>query len=231
VTAHGSYTLSLTVRAGARSAIYLAPVSISERTFRFEGIPMTANLEQLKVEDPRKTAEARELIHIITTSDPDAVFDTGTIQNPLPGARRTSGYGDRRKYEYPDKTFDYSVHEGLDLAAPQGTPVPACGRGRVVFAGPRIITGNTVVVEMLPGLFALYFHLSQIDVEQGEIVGQGDIIGKVGMTGFATGPHLHWEISALGVPVDPDALTAGPILDKTVESGEIDTRKSPKGGE
>ncbi len=231
VTAPGSYTVSLSVKAGARSAIYLSPVSISQRTFRFEAIPMTTALEQIHEPDPRTIAEARELIRIITTSDAEAVFETGTIQDPLPAARRTSGYGDRRKYEYPDKTFDYSVHEGLDLAVPQGTPVPACGMGRVMFAGPRIVTGNTVVVEMLPGLFSLYFHLSEIDVKQGEIVGQGDIIGKVGMTGFATGPHLHWEITALGVPVDPDALVAGPILDKNTESGEIETKKSPKGGE
>jgi murein DD-endopeptidase MepM/ murein hydrolase activator NlpD len=93
------------------------------------------------------------------------------------------------------------------------------------------MTGNTIIIEMLPGLYSLYFHLSEIDVKQGDVVGQGDLIGKVGMTGFATGPHLHWEIDALGVPVDPDALTAKPILDKTVESGEIGSGSAPKGGE
>ena len=100
-----------------------------------------------------------------------------------------------------------------------------------MLAAERIVTGNTVVVEMLPGLFSLYFHLSEIDVKPGDIVEQGQVIGKVGMTGFATGPHLHWEIEALGVPVDPDALVAGPILDKITESGEIETGKAPKGGE
>ena len=84
---------------------------------------------------------------------------------------------------------------------------------------------------MLPGLFAVYFHLSEIDVKTGDVVGQGQVIGKVGMTGFATGPHLHWQITALGVAVDPDALCEAPILDKTTESGEIDGGKIPKGGE
>jgi len=232
LTGEGSYTLSLEIKAGDRSAAYLEPLAVSKRTFHFERIAMASSLEEMHTsEDPRKTAEARELSQIITTPNLDAVFETGTIRDPLPAARRTSGYGDRRKYEYPDKTFEYGVHEGLDLAVPAGTPVPSCGRGRVVLAGQRILTGNTVVVEMLPGLFAVYFHLSEIDVKQGDVVGQGDLIGKVGMTGFATGPHLHWEISALGVPVDPDALCAGPILDKTVESGEIDNGKIPKGGE
>lgn len=229
---HGSYTLLLTIKAGDRSAVQLSPLPVRDRTFRFERIVMTTGLEELRTSnDPRKIAEARELIRILTTPHPDALFEFGTIRNPFPDARRTSGYGDRRKYIFPDNTFEYSVHEGLDLAAPEGTPVSACGRGRVVFAGQRIVTGNTVVMEHLPGLFSLYFHLSEIDVKTGDIVGQGDAIGKVGMTGFATGPHLHWEIEALGVPVDPDALAAEPILDKTAESGEIESGKAPKGGE
>lgn len=232
LTNQGSYILSLTVKAGARSAVQLASLSIRERSFRFERMAITRGLEELRTSDEqRRVAEARELIHILLTPHTDAVFETGTIRNPLPEARRTSGYGDRRKYVYPDGSSDYSVHEGLDLAVPQGTPVTACGRGRVVLAGQRIITGNTVVIEHLPGLFSLYFHLSEIDVKAGDVVAQGELIGKVGQTGFATGPHLHWEIEALGVPVDPDALAAGPILDKNLESGEIDTGKASKGGE
>ncbi len=231
-TAPGTYTLSLTIKAGDLSALQLSPLTVRERTFRFERIVMTAGLEELRTSpDPRKVAEAQELIRIITTPHPDAVFETGTIRNPFPDARRTSGYGDRRKYVFPDNTSDYTVHEGLDLAAPEGTPVSASGKGRVVLAARRIITGNTVVIEHLPGLFSLYFHLSEIDVKPGDMVAQGDVIGKVGMTGFATGPHLHWEIEALGVPVDPDALAAGPILDKTAESDESDAGKASKGGE
>ena len=232
VTAVGSYTLLLEIKSGARSAMNLSVLSVDERTFKFERIVVTPEMGEIRTsDDPRKLAQMRELIHVICTPHADAVFETGTIHDPIPDARRTSGYGDRRKYVYPDNTSDYSVHEGLDLAVPAGTPVPACGRGWVVLAAERIVTGNTVVVEMLPGLFSLYFHLFEIDVKAGEIVEQGDVIGKVGMTGFATGPHLHWEIDALGVPVDPDALVTGPILDKTTESGESEAGKAPKGGE
>ena len=232
VTAVGGYTLSLEIKSGARSAVNLSVLSVRERTFKSERIAVTPGMEEIRTsDDPRKLAQVRELMQVIRTPHADAVFETGTIHDPLPNARRTSGYGDRRKYVYPDNTSEYSVHEGLDLAVSAGTPVPVCGRGRVVLATERIVTGKTVVVEMLPGLFSLYFHLSEIDVKAGEIVEQGDVIGKVGMTGFATGPHLHWEIDALGVPVDPDALVAGPILDKTTESGESETGKAPKGGE
>lgn len=232
LTAPGSYTLSVTIKAGARSALYLSTVVVLDRKFRFEKIGLTVDLTQMREStDPRKAAETRELVRIITTADTDAIFETGMMRNPLPEACRTSGFGDRRKYVFPDNSSDFSVHEGLDLAAPEGTPVPACGRGRVVLAGERIITGNTVVIEHLPGLFSLYFHLSQMLVKVGDVVAEGDVIGKVGQTGFATGPHLHWEIEALGTPVDPDALVAAPILDKSADSGEIVTGKASKGGE
>ena len=230
--AKGAYQLSVEVKSGDRQAVHLSQLSVRARTFRFERIPLTAGLTQLRTsEEPRKIAEAQELFRILTTAHPDALFEMDTIQNPLPAARRTSGYGDRRKYIYSDNTSDVSVHEGLDLAMPEGTPVPACGRGRVVLAGERILTGNTVVIEHLPGLFSLYYHLAEIEVKVGDVVEQGQVIGKVGQTGLATGPHLHWEIDALGVAVDPDRLTAGPILDKTWESGEIGNGKESKGGE
>ncbi len=232
MTEKGSCTLSLTVTSGDRTALQLSPLAVRERTFRFERIALTAGLTQLRTsEDPRKIAEYRELVRALTTPHPDAVLEMGPFHNPFPQARRTSGYGDRRRYQYSNNTSDFSVHEGLDLAMPEGTPVPACGRGKVVLAGQRELTGGTIVIEHLPGLFSSYYHLSQILVKPGDVVQQGDVIGKVGQTGLATGPHLHWEVDALGIAVDPDALTAGPILDKITESGEIETGKESKGGE
>lgn len=232
MTEPGEYTVSVTATLGGRNALSLSSLSIHERAFRFERIPLNADLTGLLEEkDPKKTAEAREMARILATPHADAIYEEGKIIVPLPGARRTSGYGDRRKYVYTDNSAEYSVHEGLDLASPEGTPVPACGRGKVIFAGQRIITGNTVVIEHLPGLFSLYFHLSEILVKPGDVVGEGDIIGKVGQTGLATGPHLHWQVVDLGVSVDPDALASGPILDTKASFGDIGKTKDPKGGE
>lgn len=208
-------TLTLRISAGSRSCIFLQPLAIRERSFFFERIPLNGDLTALlSTPDPRKAAEYRALLRVLTSPHPDAVYETGPLAVPLPGARRTSGYGDRREYDFTDATTELSIHQGVDLAAPTGTPVPACGRGRVVFSGTRILTGNTVVIEHLPGLFSLYFHMSAILVADGDIVEKGRIVGKVGMTGLATGPHLHWEIEALGISVDPDALTESPVLDK-----------------
>ena len=200
VTARGSYTLSLTVKAGDRSAMQLSPFSVGARTFRFEQIAMTEGMEELRTSDsPRKLAEARELIRTITTPHADALFETGMLRNPLPDARRTSGYGDRRKYMFPDDRSDYSVHEALTLPRRKGHPFrPAGGDGGVARKGWSRATRWSS--SLLPGLYALYSHLSEIDVKAGGVVGHGDMIGKMEMTGFPTGPHLHWGIDALGVP-------------------------------
>jgi murein DD-endopeptidase MepM/ murein hydrolase activator NlpD len=228
--APGEYTLTLTAVAGNRSYLRLEPFTVNTRSFFFERIPLSASLTDLvTAEDAQKTMESRVLALVLSTPHSDAVFETGTLLIPLPGARRTSGYGDRREYGYSNGTKGYSMHLGVDIASPTGTLVPASGRGRVVFASPRILTGNTIIIEHLPGLFTVYYHLSAIGVKVGEVVEKGQVIGAVGMTGFATGPHLHWEVEELGTPVDPDDAASSALLDKTDDFFDISGASSTEG--
>jgi murein DD-endopeptidase MepM/ murein hydrolase activator NlpD len=186
------------------------PFRVTARTFASEAIPLSSMLTALRTQpDPRKTAEAIELARLLAGADPMEVHETGAFAMPLAKPRRTAGYGDRREYRYDNGSTDLSVHLGVDLALPQGTPVAACGRGRVVMAKERVVTGWTVVVEHLPGLYSLYFHMSGVDVGEGDFVEKGQRVGSLGMTGLATGPHLHWEVQAGGVAVDPDRLMVG----------------------
>ena len=225
-----SGTLQMRITAGARSCVYLQPIALLPRQFFSERIPLTKELTHLvAVPDPRKTAESQALAHILFSPHEDAVFESGALAVPIPGARRTSGYGDRREYDYSDKTSDLSIHQGVDLAAPIGSDVPSCGQGRVVFSGTRILTGNSVVIEHLPGVFSLYYHMSSLLVGVGDTVEKGQVIGKVGMTGFATGPHLHWEVRVMGTAVDPDSLTETPLLDKEPVFQDIEGRESAEG--
>jgi murein DD-endopeptidase MepM/ murein hydrolase activator NlpD len=94
-------------------------------------------------------------------------------------------------------------HSGTDFAADEGTPVKASADGRVAFAGMLTTRGNSVIVDHGLGVFTAYHHLSRIDVAEGQTVTQGQIVGAVGMTGLATGPHLHWELVVGGQNVDP----------------------------
>jgi hypothetical protein len=207
-------TISLRAMAGKRSCLFLLPLDILEREFLSERIPFNKDLTRLvTVPDPRKAAEYQALLRLLRTPHPDAQYETGPLLVPLPTARRTSNYGDRRQYLLTNDDTELSIHQGVDLAAPTGSLVPASGRGRVVFAGPRVMTGKSVIIEHMPGLFSLYFHLSEIRVAEGDIVEQGQVLGEVGMTGLATGPHLHWEVDAFTTAVDPDAVAARPLLD------------------
>jgi murein DD-endopeptidase MepM/ murein hydrolase activator NlpD len=230
--AEREYTLTLRAEAGERSYLLLQPFTVTGRKFFSERIPLTADLSSMvTVPDSQKKEESRILAEVLSTPHAEAVYETGELIVPLPVGRRTSGFGDRREYDYSDGTRGYSVHLGVDIASPTGTPVPASGRGRVVFADTRILTGNTVVIEHLPGLFSVYYHMSSLGVKVGDIVEKSQAIGAVGMTGFATGPHLHWEIECEGVAVDPDAVARLPLLDKKPDFFDIEHAAAPKGGE
>ena len=94
-------------------------------------------------------------------------------------------------------------HSGTDFAVDEGTQVAAAAAGRVAFTGMLTTRGNSVMIDHGLGVFTAYHHLSRIDVTEGQMVTQGQIIALSGMTGLATGPHLHWELIVGGENVDP----------------------------
>jgi len=116
------------------------------------------------------------------------------LQNPLqPGYRFTSSFG----YRIHPKTGVRTFHNGVDLAAPIGTPIFAAGDGVVLFAGPASGFGNWVVIAHDNGLYTIYGHMrySSIIVEPGQYVSRGQHIAGIGNEGFSTGPHLHFEVA------------------------------------
>ena len=115
----------------------------------------------------------------------------------------TSPYGLRLRGWSPD------MHEGVDVAAPQGTPVNAMKSGRVEHAGAWGGYGLSVLIAHGSNVRTLYAHLSRIDVREGERVDGGQQIGAVGQTGSATGPHLHFEVWRWGRAEDPVPLLGG----------------------
>lgn len=192
---------------------FLREIEISEREFRTEEIALDRRLTALRRDpDPAKTAESRELTELIFSRDPDALYHAGPLAWPLPeDSRQTSLYGDRRVFVYADGSRARTVHMGLDLAGAPGTSVLSSGRGIVRMARSRIVTGKTVVIEHLPGVYSMYYHLDEISVSEGVVVEQGEQVGTLGATGLATGPHLHWEIRVGGVAISPVETTEHPL--------------------
>ena len=137
-----------------------------------------------------------------------ATATAGSLSGPSTNVRITQGFGPTDFALEPPLCWHGTCyahfHDGLDLAAPLGTPVRAIASGQVTLAG-RVADGAIVVlIEHRPDVLSLYGHLEpELDVQPGESVVAGEVIGRVGLTGLTTGPHLHFEIVASGVPVDP----------------------------
>lgn len=104
---------------------------------------------------------------------------------------------------YHNGVYIHDYHKGVDLRAPMGRPIHATASGIVRIARFYRLDGGTVGIDHGQGVSSIYIHMSKIDVKPGELVRQGQVIGNVGSTGFATGPHLHWGLYVNGLPVNP----------------------------
>lgn len=124
------------------------------------------------------------------------------MASPLAFSRVTSGFAMR----FHPILQTWRAHLGVDMGAPTGTPVRTVGNGVVNFAGVQNGYGNVVIIGHSEGRETVYAHLSRIDVNKGEKVSQGAVIGAVGSTGWATGPHLHFEFKIKGAQVNPSEI-------------------------
>lgn len=129
------------------------------------------------------------------------------LASPLEFSRVTSGFSMR----FHPILQSWRQHAGVDYGAPSGTPVRAIGDGVVEFAGQQNGYGNVIMVKHGADQSTVYAHLSRIDVRRGQRVEQGSRIGAVGATGWATGPHLHFEFRLKGVQIDPLQLAQSAV--------------------
>jgi len=154
------------------------------------------NAEQLQKIDQDKTLKER----VFARMTPDREW-AGDFRAPVK-APISDVFGTSRTFNGRVQ----SVHQGLDYAVPDGTPVAALNRGTVLLAQPLFFEGNCVVLDHGQGLLTLYMHLSKIEVKEGEHIARGQKIGLSGGTGRATGPHLHVAVRWQGVYLNPATL-------------------------
>ena len=168
---------------------------------RIEGLP-----QKTVTPDPETAARIeREQAAVaqVRKRDDDRVDFLRGFALPVEGARISGVYGSQRI----DNGIPKSPHPGLDMAVPIGTPIHAPAAGVVTFAEPDLVlTGGTVLVDHGFGLTSSFLHMSRLDVKVGDRVARGQVIGAAGMTGRATGPHVHWGFNWFDVRVDPALL-------------------------
>ena len=167
-------------------------------------------LPKNKVDLDKKTltrviAEKKEVKEAFQRSSPHPLWE-GPFIEPVKG--RISGrFGNRRIINGQPR----SPHSGEDIAAPKGTKVAAMNTGIVQLTPDHFFSGKGVILDHGIGLHSMYFHLSEISVKNGQLVKKGQTIGKVGATGRATGPHLHWGVRLNGARINPYSFTSLPI--------------------
>jgi len=161
------------------------------------GVDVPAIAARNHLTDPDRILAGQKLL-IPLDAGREKVAGQWSLSWPLVGAI-TSRFGLR----------DGRPHEGIDIAADEGTPIRAAARGRVVYAGPRGTYGLAVIVDHGGGFTTLYAHCSKILVPVGSTVGPDTVIALAGNTGRSSGPHLHFEVRKDGVPRDPLLWLAG----------------------
>lgn len=211
----GNYKLRAEIRNSEGTSIHERPVLIRSRDFISEDIPLNRNMTDLRSSDSsKKRDQSRSLWALLNEVSDAPVIPLGIFLSPVEDFIQSSWYGDRRTYLYSDGETASSLHNGMDMAAETGTDIRTPIQGTVVMAEERILTGWTVVMEHLPGVYSLYYHMDKMYVELGDQLSQGDIMGTVGATGLVTGPHLHWELRVNTIPVDPEIYLSYPLIDK-----------------
>ena len=202
----GSPELRVTLTSPAQTKQLSYTVLVIKEDYPVQHLKLPKN----KVDLDQKTlvrvkAEQKELSKAFKGVGPHPLWE-GTFIEPTQG--RISGrFGSRRIINGQPK----SPHSGEDIAAPRGTKVAAMNSGVVRLTIDHFFTGKGVILDHGVGLFSMYFHLSETSVKEGQLVKKGQTIGKVGATGRATGPHLHWGVRLNGSRINPYSLTNLPI--------------------
>ncbi|EMN4466696.1 M23 family metallopeptidase [Aeromonas hydrophila] len=142
----------------------------------------------------RELAEQTRAYQTFSPAQPSNLLFDKPVDGPL-----SSPFGLRRFFNGEER----NPHSGLDFAVGAGTPIKSPAAGKVILIGNYFFNGNTVFVDHGQGLISMFCHMSKVDVELGQSLPRGGIVGRVGATGRATGPHMHWNVSLNDARVDP----------------------------
>jgi murein DD-endopeptidase MepM/ murein hydrolase activator NlpD len=198
--APGKYKLDLSGHLATNEPLTCsAEIDVAAGRFATESLKVAPGFVELSPEDRARADKESEQVHeIFARVTPERLW-AGRFRMPLDGNRTGHNFGKRRVLNGKAQ----APHTGLDIGAPAGTPIHAAQRGQVVLSENLFFSGNTVIIDHGLGVYTFYGHMKSMNVAEGDRVNVGAVIGQVGATGRATGPHLHWTLVVDGARVNP----------------------------
>jgi murein DD-endopeptidase MepM/ murein hydrolase activator NlpD len=197
----GIHELTVKVQAEEQSQMFTYRVQVLKEKFHVERLTLPKNKVDLDEKSlARWTAEQAQVKEMLANDSHTKFWQSGFVE-PVAG-KRTGIFGSVRIMNGQAR----NPHNGEDIGAPLGTEVAATNDGIVRLTVDHIFSGKGVFLDHGLGMYSMYFHLSEVLVKEGDVVKAGEVIGKVGATGRATGPHLHWGVKLNGARVNPYAL-------------------------
>jgi murein DD-endopeptidase MepM/ murein hydrolase activator NlpD len=193
----GDYTVHVAMTAADGTPLaFDLPITVSSTAFPVDALTLPPGQGSLL--DPNLVAQESQTLQQLYAPQTPAQLWTGLWQMPVQGPITTQ-FGQARSYNGGPVS---GHHSGVDIGVDLGTPIAACAAGRVAWTGQLTDRGNFTAIDHGLGVYSGYAHQSEIAVQAGQVVQQGDIIGKAGSTGLSTGPHVHWECCVNGMNVD-----------------------------
>jgi murein DD-endopeptidase MepM/ murein hydrolase activator NlpD len=197
----GTHELAVEVQQGEQVRKLSYNVLVVKEKFRVEHLKLPKDQVDLDEKSLARWKAEQEQVRQVLAEDSRLRLWRSDFVEPING-KRTGIFGSVRIMNGQAR----SPHNGEDIGAPLGTDVAATNDGIVRLTVDHFFSGKGVFVDHGLGFYSMYFHLSELLVEDGDLVRAGQIIGKVGATGRATGPHLHWGVKLNGARVNPYAL-------------------------
>jgi murein DD-endopeptidase MepM/ murein hydrolase activator NlpD len=173
-------------------------IVVSRKKYASQRLNVPPEQADLPAEQLARYEQERKHLQEVLRTFSDAAPASLAMREPVAG-RRSGSFGLRRIINGAPR----SPHSGMDIAASTGDPVAAANAGRVIDVGEYLFLGRTVILDHGQGLLSLYAHLSETNAKVGQAVAAGATIGKVGTSGRATGPHLHFSVYLNAAAVDP----------------------------
>ena len=214
----GTYELAVEVKQGEKAKQLSFNILVAKEKFTVEHLNLPKEKVDLDEKAVARWKAEQQLVQQALEENSRLKLWHSNFVEPVNG-KRTGIFGSVRIMNGKPR----NPHNGEDIGAPMGADVAATNDGIVRVTVDHIFSGKGVFVDHGLGFYSMYFHLSEILVKDGDLVTAGQIIGKVGATGRATGPHLHWGVKLNGARVNPYSLLDLPFKNGTTSAATVAT--------